>query len=116
MATVSVEVYVMKTSTLAEDILDNLAFVRGRDIQEKITQLIENNLLLQLKECEDFIFKFESKYGMDFATFAAIWEGGVIPERQSHTVERDYMEWEGFAQERIKLLQALRNMKTKWEQ
>lgn len=116
MATVTAEVYVMKTITLAEDILDKLAFVRGRDIQEKITQLIENNLLLQLKECEDFLFKFESKYGMDFATFAEIWEGGVIPDRQSHTVERDYMEWEGFSQERIKLLQALRNMKAKWEQ
>jgi len=105
----------MKTITLAEDILDNLAFVRGRDIQEKLTQLIENNLLLQLKECEDFLFRFESKYGMDFSTFAEIWEGEGLPDRQSHNVERDYMEWEGFAQERVKLLQALRHMKTKRE-
>jgi len=105
----------VKTIILAEDILDNLAFVRGRDIQEKLTQLIENNLLLQLKECEDFLFRFESKYGMDFATFAEVWDGGGIPDRQSHNVERDHMEWEGFAQERVKLLQALRQMKTKKE-
>lgn len=105
------EACVMKTITLAEDILDNLAFVRGQDLQEKLTRLIENNILLQLKECEDFHFKFESKYGMDFSTFAEVWEGGGIPDRQSHDVERDFMEWEGFAQERIKLLKALRNMK-----
>lgn len=101
----------MGTITLAEDILDNLEFVRGRDIQEKLAHLIENNLLLQLRECEDFLFKFESKYGMDFAAFAETWEKGGIPDRQSHDVERDYMEWEGFALERINLLKAIRNMK-----
>ena len=106
----------MKTITLAEDILDNLTFVRGRDISGKIPQLIENNILFQLKECEEFLFKFESKYGMDFGIFAEIWEAGAMPNKQSHNVERDYMEWEGFTQERIKLLKALRNMKNKREQ
>ena len=105
----------MKTITLAEDLLENLDFIQGRDIQEKLSRLVENNLLLQIKECEELIFKFESKYGMDFENFAALWEADGIKNRHSHEVERDYMEWEGFAQERTKLLNALRSLKIKKE-
>ena len=102
----------MKTVTLAEDMLDRLMSVRGRDLQEKITYLIENNLLLQLRECENFLFGFESRYGMEFSTFAELWDRGEMSNRHAHEVERDHMEWEGFAQERTQLLQAIRNMKT----
>lgn len=103
----------MRAVNLAEDLLDDLKIVQGKNIQEKISHLIENNIMLQLKECEEFLFKFESKYGMDFESFAKAWEAGEIEGRHSHEVERDFMEWEGFSLERRKLLAALRDVRKK---
>ena len=62
----------------------------------------ENTFVLHLKECEEYLFRYESKYGMDFPTFVELWEQGEIPNKRSHEVERDFMEWEGFVMERSK--------------
>ena len=43
----------------------------------------------------------------------ALVPGKDLQEKFSHEVERDFMEWEGFAMERSSLLKALRNFKTK---
>jgi len=43
----------------------------------------------------------------------ALVPGKDLQEKFSHEVERDFMEWEGFAMERSSLLKALRNSKTK---
>jgi hypothetical protein len=101
----------MKTVNIAEDLLEGLDFVQGKSIQEKIFQLVVNNVLLRLKECEESLFQFESKYGMDFESFSRAWDEGEIAEKHSHEVERDYMEWEGFHGERRKLLKVLRTMR-----
>lgn len=37
---------------------------------------------------------FEAKYGLTFADFAQAWQEGKIPDKYSHEVERDFMEWE----------------------
>jgi hypothetical protein len=103
----------MKTIALADDMVDNLALVPGKDVEEKISRLLENTFVLNLRECEDYLFKFESKYGMDFKSFAELWDQGGIPEKYSHDVERDFMEWEGFTMERASLLKTLRNLKAK---
>ena len=103
----------MKTIALADDMVENLALVPGKDVEEKISRLLENTFVLNLRECEDYLFRFESKYGMDFKSFAELWEQGGIPEKYSHEVERDFMEWEGFTMERSTLLKTLRNLKTK---
>jgi hypothetical protein len=103
----------MKTIALADDMVNNLALVPGKDVEEKISRLLENTFVLNLRECEDYLFKFESKYGMDFKSFAELWDQGGIPERYSHDVERDFMEWEGFTMERASLLKTLRNLKAK---
>lgn len=101
----------MKTINIAEDLLDGLDFVQGNNAQEKIFHLIVNNVLLRLKECEESLFQFESRYGMDFEIFSKAWDEDEIPEKHSHEVERDYMEWEGFHGERLKLLRTLRTMR-----
>ena len=103
----------MKTIALAENMEESLSLVPGKDLQEKLFRLLENTLVLHLRECEDYLFKYESKYGMDFTNFAELWEQGKIPDKHSHEVERDFMEWEGFVMERSRLLRALRNLKTK---
>ena len=61
-------------------------------------------MLLRLKECEESLFQFESRYGMDFESFTKAWDEDEISEKHSHEVERDYMEWEGFHGEKRKLL------------
>jgi hypothetical protein len=48
---------------------------------------------------------YELKYGMTFSEFAVAWEKNDIPDRWSHSVERDYMEWEGLEAERKKQIQ-----------
>jgi hypothetical protein len=103
----------VKTIALPEDMEATLALVPGKDLQEKFSRLIENTLVLNLRECEDYLFKYESKYGMDFSNFSELWEKGHIPDKHSHEVERDFMEWEGFVMERSSLLKALRDMKAK---
>ena len=52
----------MKTIALADDIVESLALVPGKDVEEKISRLLENTFVLNLRECEDYLFKFESKY------------------------------------------------------
>lgn len=92
----------MKNIGLSEKLVDKLKFVEGEELNEKILNLLETNALMRLKECEEQISKFESKYGMDFENFKMAWEKGVIKDRYSHEVERDFMEWEGFELERKK--------------
>ncbi|MEK6656745.1 MAG: hypothetical protein AABY79_03675 [Nitrospirota bacterium] len=99
----------MKTISLSEELLDKLEIVEGKKLDEKINNLLETNTLMRLKECEDKIFEFESKYGMDFEGFKKAWKAKSIKEKHSHEVERDFMEWEGFEAERKKWLIALRN-------
>ena len=101
----------MGTINLAEDLMESLGLVQGKDIEEKISHLIETNILLQLRECEEHLFRFESRYGMAFEGFAQAWEAGEIEGKHSHGVERDFMEWEGFDLERSKLLRSLRELR-----
>lgn len=101
----------MKTINLSEKIIDKLKIIEGKEINEKIFSLLETNAIMRLKECEDLIFTFEAKYGMDFNGFKKDWEDGTIKNKHSHQVEKDFMEWEGFESERIKWLNALRDMK-----
>ncbi len=101
----------MKTISLSEELFDKLKIVEGEKLDEKINNLLETNALMRLKECEDKIFEFESKYGMDFEGFKRAWKGGSIEDKRSHKVERDFMEWEGFESERKKWLNTLHNIR-----
>ena len=96
----------MKNIGLSEKLFDKLKFVEGEELSEKILNLLEANALMKLKECEEQIFVFESKYSMDFENFKKAWEKGVIKGKHSHEVERNFMEWEGFESERKKWLNA----------
>lgn len=103
----------MKTITVSESLIEKLNIVKGSKFDEKIFNLLETNALMRLKECEELIFGFESKYGMDFESFSKAWKKGSITDKHSHAVERDYMEWEGFEAERKKWLKTLRTVRVK---
>lgn len=105
----------MRTVQLAEDVLAGLELVEGKDIEEKLSHLIRANILLRLKECDEVLFRYESKYGMEFASFTQAWDQGEIRYKHSHEVERDFMEWEGFSLEKRKLFKALRDIKLRTE-
>ena len=66
---------------------------------------------MRLRECEDRIFGFESKYGMDFEDFKKAWDEGIIKDKYSHRAERDCMEWEGFEHERKKWFNILKDIR-----
>ena len=104
---------IVRTITVSEALLDNLNIVEGDRFDEKLLRLLETNALMRLKECEERLFGFESKYGMDFDSFTKAWKDGDIKDKHSHTIERDYMEWEGFELERKKWLNVLRTMRIK---
>lgn len=101
----------MKMVELPEEILEKLEQVEGTDFSEKIINLLKQRVLAQLRECDEQILKYETKYGMDFEQFKSAWEADEIEGKHSHEVERDLMEWEGFVLERQKWLSMLRDLK-----
>ncbi len=103
----------MQTVSISDKLLDKLKYIEGKELDEKILNLLKTNALMRLKECEERIFEFESKYGMDFGSFKNVWEEGSLEDKHSHRTERDFMEWEGFEHERKKWLNTLRDIKVK---
>ena len=49
---------------------------------------------------------------MEPLTPARAWQGGEIPNRHSHEVEHDYMEWERLSDEHKLLLSQLKTLKS----
>ncbi len=101
----------MKTVKLPDKILEKLEKVEGKGFEEKIVNLLKQRVVLQLRECDEYILRYEPKYGMDFDQFKSAWESGQIENKHSHEVERDFMEWEGFVLERQRWLSMLRELK-----
>lgn len=102
----------MKTVKLPDEILEKLEGVEGKDFEEKILTLLRQRLLLQLRECDESVLQYETKYGMDFELFKTAWENDQIENKHSHEVERDLMEWEGFVLERQRWLSMFRELKS----
>lgn len=84
--------------------------IEGRNNDDKLLRLLETYLTSQIRACEQEISEYEVKYRATFTEFARAWEQGEIPDRHSHTVERDYMEWEGLVAEKQNWLQRLRDL------
>ena len=87
-----------------------MVYIPGNNLDEKLSNLMVSNFTLQLRECEEALFRYEAKYGMGFEGFTTAWEAGEF-NRYSHEIERDFMEWEGFQQERERLLASIKEMR-----
>jgi len=82
----------MEMVELSEEILEKLEQIEGKAFTEKIINLLKQRILLQLRECDEYILKYETKYGLDFEQFKSAWESDQIENKRSHEVERDLME------------------------
>lgn len=104
----------MQILKLPESLQEILEFVEGKNLDEKLVQLIRNDLRRRLHVCSERIMEFEAKYGMQFEEFAKGWKADKIPNRYSHEIERDYMEWESLVDEHNVLLSQLKKIKDKF--
>lgn len=60
-----------------------------------VVELATKDLLrLKVKEVEERIKDFETRYQMKFAEFKQAWNADKVPSKHSYEVERDYWEWE----------------------
>ncbi len=96
------------TIAFSPQVLAHLDHVEGETADSKLLTLLTTYLQSQIRACEQEIATYELKYRMTFAEFAEAWEQGVIADRWSYAVERDYMEWEGLEEERRRWLARLR--------
>ncbi len=79
-------------------------FAPGADLETKLENLTRESLEHQLRACNEALSHFEAKYGLTFTDFAQAWQEGRIPNKHSHEVERDFMEWEARHLEKEDLL------------
>lgn len=101
----------MPIVTVSEKLVRVLeAFVPGEDLETKLGNVTRERLESQLRECNTALSSFETKYGMPFAEFAVAWQADNIPQRRSHEVERDFMEWEARQMEHTDLLAAVQEL------
>lgn len=101
----------METLKVPDSFKDVLDYLEGDSLDEKLVHLITNELKRRLQACSQRIVDFEAKYGMGFEEFADAWQADEIPNRYSHEVERDYMEWESLSDEYKLLLSQLKRLK-----
>jgi hypothetical protein len=94
----------VKTVRLPDRVVEKLEQVEGKDLAEKIIHLLQQQIEVQLRDCDEQVLKYEIKYGMDYKQFQKAWKHNEIPDKHSHEVERDLMEWEGYMLERQRWL------------
>lgn len=100
----------MAVIELPRDVEEIFNYVDGETPNEKIITLVSTNLVQWLHECEEEIYKLEVKHRMSFDDFKVAWEKGSVPNRHSHSVERDYMVWEGLEAEKKKWLSLMKKL------
>jgi hypothetical protein len=100
----------MTTLALSPQLATYLKSIEGRTNDDKMLRLLETYLASQIRACEQEISVYEVKYRSTFAEFERSWEQGEVPNKHGHTVERDYMEWEGLIAEKQNWLKRLRNL------
>lgn len=99
------------TLELPDNLAEKFQAVQGKNPGEKLGTLLLHWATLGLRECNEAVLRYETKYGMIFEQFRASWDAGEIPNKHSHEVERDLMEWEGYEAERQTWLSLLRELK-----
>ena len=99
----------MKVVSVGDKLLRVLEnFTPGANLEAKLESLARESLEHQLRACNEVLSHFEAKYGLTFADFARAWKEGRIPNKHSHEVERDFMEWEARHLEKEDLLATVR--------
>ena len=71
---------------------------------------IKDWVRLKLKEARGQQEFYEQRYGMEFSSFKKAWQEGLISERHSYEVERDYWEWEAATTDEERLQEMLESL------
>jgi len=101
----------MKTIAASEKVLRVLEdFTPGASLEAKLEYLTRESLQRRLQACNEALSRFEAKYGLTFTDFARSWREDKIPAKHTHTVERDFMEWEACHLEKEEVLTAAREL------
>lgn len=100
----------VELSERAERVLRRLQ--PASDLAGSIEAVTLDALRMRLREVADHVGAFEARYGRTFEQFAADWNVGRVPNRFSHRIERDFMEWEALTMERQELLGLIRELAT----
>ncbi len=85
-----------------------LSSLTGEHRADIAVELAAKDLLrLKVKEVEERIKEFETRYQMKFAESKQAWSADKISGKHSYEVERDYWEWEAAVENVEKLRQML---------
>jgi hypothetical protein len=98
----------MEQVTISKSMHRVLSSLTGEYRADIAVELATKDLLrLKVKEVEERIKDFETRYQMKFAEFKQAWDADKIPGKHSYEVERDYWEWEATVENVEKLRQML---------
>ena len=94
--------------TISKPLHQILASLTGENRADVALELAAKDLLrLRLKEVEERVYGFESRYRMKYAEFKQAWDANKIADKHSYEVERDYWEWEAAVGDEKKYRQML---------
>lgn len=99
----------MTTLSIDERTKKILEAFSGSDYREKFGNMIKEGIKAKIKECNELIANFETKYRVEFEEFKKIWDEGKIEGKHSHEVETDFIEWEALEMEKDEWLRLLRS-------
>jgi len=96
----------MEQVTISKSMYRVLSSLTGEQRADIAVELATKDLLrLKVKEVEEQIKDFETRYQMKFAEFKQAWNADKIPAKHSYEVEREYWEWEAAVENVEKLRQ-----------
>jgi hypothetical protein len=101
----------MSAIAIPESVVHILDIIPGETNEDKLLQLLADNIINKIKECDSHIIEFETNYGMSFVEFKRAWKGGLLGSPLSYKLERDYIEWEGFYMEKKKWFSLLKEIR-----
>ena len=94
---------------LPRRITQNLKSVAGASDEEKVYNLAKQGAIANLHECNNWISRFESRYGITFSDFASAWNQGQVKNAHDYQTETDFIEWEALEQEKEHWLSEIRH-------
>lgn len=97
---------------LSKSTLRALADITGETrLETAISSTLRDALEHRIEAVEKGMKSFEKKYEMNFSQFKKNWQEGGIKNKFSHSVEKDYIEWETLATRMKRLKEASRWLK-----
>jgi hypothetical protein len=101
----------MERIVLPKRIVKQLNSFSGKTVADKIDYLAERTAASNLRECNERISRFESRYGRIFSDFASAWNRGKIVRAYDYATETDFIEWEASEQEKEHWLAVIRSLR-----